>query len=1123
MNRIILIILIFCSTCLHAQEVRPFFNTISIENGLPEGYVQVSMQDKLGYLWFGTQNGLVRYDGYDTKVYPMYGNDGKPINQPSVRNLFEDKQGRLWATIMNEGFYYFDSQKDIFCKATLNHLNGSVFLSGNDFKYFYNRQQDTFWYLYTYHESKHKVLALLDLNHGTIDSFSINGKDRHFIPLFEDGDIAQDATGKIWITTDSLLSYFDTEKNNFEPYFVIPDNKKIIRFSSITADPTDNETLWLNTYLANNNPGRPQAPYIRKFLQFNTKTKAYKTFAPDIKDQGAIADNCIQIFADSLKRVWFSTGKGISLFDHRHETFINYAVSLPIVYNIKTQIELVTSDKQGNLWMGFKYGLFYLDIISGNTTLCGHKEEAGSLPEITDGANKIFFDRSGALWVSIPFKGIAYLDPQKSFFNPVKFHASVRKNSKNTVVTANHINGLYNDSTFFVTDAKSLFIWNYKANCFQKINLNATIDASKISTVLADKEGLIWIASGRGLFCYSPLTKEIKNYRNDPTDNSTLGSDYVNALTEDNDNNLWIGTGGNGLNSFNKKNKKFTRYPYIRDNSNTKPKNVLNDPVVLCLLFDTEGMLWVGTNNGSLNRFDKKSGNFTTYLNDKDGFLSVISLYEDSRKRMWVGTYLAGLFLVDKNTGILKRFSEKKRMPSDDIISISEDMKGNIWLATPYGLSKLNPDNDSVVNYSKINGFPSVQTENIYKGSDGLFFVAIGNGVIPFDPNNMVKSSVLPAVVIESLKYHAANKTANNKDTILFSDERQKLKLKFNENKIVFQYVALHFANSSLNQYAYWLEGYDEDWIQAGTQRSATYTNLSPGNYTFHVKASNNDGVWNETGTSFTFTIGPPIWQTWWFRVVASVSLIVLIYGIVRWRLQQKFRLQLERSEKERQLAEQKQQSAELKIQALRAQMNPHFIFNCLNSINRFILTNEATKAADHLTKFAKLIRIVLQQSSKPLIPLEDELYCLQLYMDLEALRFEIPFYYEINCNGIDTSSVMIPSLLIQPFVENAIWHGLHPKENENGRINIDLSLRNEILHCSICDNGVGRKSSTEFKEDSGNWKKSLGIKLTQHRLQLFESSLKPEEAEIVINDMVNEAGQSAGTCVHIKIPVKSV
>ncbi len=232
--------------------------------------------------------------------------------------------------------------------------------------------------------------------------------------------------------------------------------------------------------------------------------------------------------------------------------------------------------------------------------------------------------------------------------------------------------------------------------------------------------------------------------------------------------------------------------------------------------------------------------------------------------------------------------------------------------------------------------------------------------------------------------------------------------------------------------------------------------------------------------------------------------------------------IELQKLESEKTKAKLEQQATEVEMQALRAQMNPHFIFNCLNSINRFIIANEAAKAADYLTKFAKLIRIVLQQSGKSFIPLEDELHCLQLYMDLEALRFEIPFQYEINCNGINTSSVMIPSLLIQPFVENAIWHGLHEKENANGKININMNRQNGILHCKISDNGIGRARATALREDAENGKKSLGIKLTQHRLQLIDP-LKSEEVGVEIYDLTDESGENAGTCVEIKIPVKSI
>ncbi|HSZ86032.1 MAG TPA: histidine kinase, partial [Puia sp.] len=214
--------------------------------------------------------------------------------------------------------------------------------------------------------------------------------------------------------------------------------------------------------------------------------------------------------------------------------------------------------------------------------------------------------------------------------------------------------------------------------------------------------------------------------------------------------------------------------------------------------------------------------------------------------------------------------------------------------------------------------------------------------------------------------------------------------------------------------------------------------------------------------------------------------LVLLLFGFILYRnarLKQKNEasrheivekeLTVQKLESERTKIELQQRSTELEMQALRAQMNPHFIFNCLNSINRFTLTNEAIKAADYLTKFAKLIRIVLQQSGKSFIPLEDELYSLQLYMDLEALRFEIPFIYKINSDNINPSEVMVPPLLLQPFVENAIWHGLHPKENETGKINIDFKLCDELLHCSICDNGVGRIHSMKLTQSTASEKKS--------------------------------------------------
>ncbi|HZE86498.1 MAG TPA: histidine kinase, partial [Puia sp.] len=238
-----------------------------------------------------------------------------------------------------------------------------------------------------------------------------------------------------------------------------------------------------------------------------------------------------------------------------------------------------------------------------------------------------------------------------------------------------------------------------------------------------------------------------------------------------------------------------------------------------------------------------------------------------------------------------------------------------------------------------------------------------------------------------------------------------------------------------------------------------------------------------------------------------------------RKRLLAENELQIQKLEAEKKQAEALQQRSELEMKALRARMNPHFIFNCLNSINRFVITHKPEIAADYLTKFAKLMRMVLERSAKPFIPLDEELDALKLYIDLEAIRFERPFTYEINNPRFDPSSVLIPTLLIQPFVENAIWHGLYPREGQ-GKITIDLKLYDELLLCEISDNGIGRPRSAAMKRNIGEQKQSLGIALTMERLELA-STPDPGHTGVSIRDLTDPDGNNIGTCVVLRIPVK--
>jgi hypothetical protein len=395
--------------------------------------------------------------------------------------------------------------------------------------------------------------------------------------------------------------------------------------------------------------------------------------------------------------------------------------------------------------------------------------------------------------------------------------------------------------------------------------------------------------------------------------------------------------------------------------------------------------------------------------------------------------------------------------------------------------------------------------------SDGTIYFGGNNGFNFFDPSLLkANSHIAPIVITQFNLFDSLVKGANESKEII---------LDYDKNYFSFEFSSLSYYNPSKNQYAYKLEGVDKSWIYSGSRRYVAYTNIDPGTYTFRVMGTNNDGVWNKQGTYVTIIIRPPWWNTLLFKIAASLFLIALFYGLIRWRVQQKFRLRLERSIKEKQVAELQQQKTELEMQALRAQMNPHFIFNSLNSINRFILQNNKTQASEYLTKFSKLVRMILQNSQASLITLESELEAMKLYLDLEALRFEHHFAYNISvAKDLDIEVLKVPPLIIQPYAENAIWHGLMHKD-EKGHLDIEVKQDNDQLLMIITDDGIGRKQAALLASKSATKHKSMGLRITADRIATMQKMNRSGSA-VTINDLVHPNGKPAGTEVIVSLPV---
>jgi two-component sensor histidine kinase len=652
------------------------------------------------------------------------------------------------------------------------------------------------------------------------------------------------------------------------------------------------------------------------------------------------------------------------------------------------------------------------------------------------------------------------------------------------------------DGTCFVaTQNKGIAQWDLKTNRFQAFDASSKIGqvSNTIYDITEDNNNNLWIASRGGLIQLNRSTNQV-SYKEQ---GSLLVSKKLYGIIKlKNADSLFI-AGEFGPAFFSLKDQQWKPFP-------ANPR--WNTAFVGRYIYEGENStLWICTVGDGLASYNYSKNEFVIKEAVKHISVYVRHLLED-KGIFWLATD-NGIILYDHaKDKVIRHFRLGNADQSNVCYAVQKDNQGFFWVSTNSGLYRINPNNFNARHYNLGNGLSFLEYNTactLKPDHNTLLFGGVG-GITRFNPEFLKENTFSPNPLITAI-----NVNDSPWQFKLHSSNSDQLQLNHKDNFITIFFAVTNFSNHNNNQFSYRLKGLTDSWTNCGNRNFANYTSLPPGNYTFQLKSANSDGKWCEGITTLGFRIFPPWWQRWWFIAIAVLIFAGLLTYFIRRRINSI------KSE-----ANLKQKISETEMMALRAQMNPHFIFNSLNSIREMILNNENKEASHFLSKFAHLIRITLDQSAQPFISLRNTIDYLHRYVEMEQVR-NADFTCRILADDeLDLDETELPPMLIQPFVENAIWHGVTSNE-KNINITIDFKKENHQLACIIADNGIGINEALKIKRNGHNLHKSVGIENIHNRIRLLNEKYNLKSS-ITVRDRKDVPGEEGrGTIVTLRIPLE--
>ncbi|MFD2937573.1 two-component regulator propeller domain-containing protein [Spirosoma flavum] len=798
-----------------AQTGNVSFKHITTDEGLSQSNVTAILQDQQGFMWFGTQDGLNKYDGYS---FTLYQND--PLQPSSLSDnyvvaLYEDQKGYVWVGTADGGLCRFDKQTGRFTRFTRSETDDKS-LSSN------------------------YVLA-----------------------------ITEDRQGTLWIATESGLNQFN------------PTSGRFIRYKHQIGDPTSLSNDLVQDVLVDHQGQIWVATLGGGLNRLDPRTGKFHPFTHRPEDKTSLSHNNVKkLFEDSQGRLWAATqGGGLNLLNQDQTSFTHFRHDSAVTSSLlDDDVNTIVEDRQGNLWIGTENeGISVLN--KSRTAFTQYPYQENDPEGLNNGSiYALCPDRSGNMWIGTYSGGINLFDHQSANFT--RYQKDI-----------NQINSLTNPNVMAVLEDPQGNVWIGTDGGGVNVLIKSThryvhyphnpvdptsVGSNFIMSLYQDSDGDIWIGCYKGGL--SLWRKESGDFLNFTQRGDAKGFNHetVTAIVEGKKGTIWIGSMGGGISCYTKKTGTFVHY-----RADATHPGHLTQGYISALCYDHQQNLWIGTEGDGLNVLNTRSGTFRSYRHNRavPGSLNhnlVNSLYEDAHHQVWVGT-CGGLNRFEPQTQSFVSYTEKQGLANKVIQGMVSDEGGNLWLSTNKGLSVFHPTTNTFRNFGAEDGLQkgSFNRMSVFKGQGGALFFGGSTGMTSFYPNRLRDNSFIPPVVITQLRIF-------NQPVWLRSNQ---ITLAYDQSTLSFEFAALNYSTPQKNQYRYTLEGFDRDWSLTSPTRVATYTNLEPGTYTFRVKGSNNDGVWNEQGTAFRIIIQPPFWQLWWFKGLLGLLAAGSLYGVYRLRV----------------------------------------------------------------------------------------------------------------------------------------------------------------------------------------------------------------------------------------------